>query len=180
MPAYNYGVRPDGGADVVVDPFYPDGYISTDQDRQQIIAQKKKYEASVSSINMKWPLGNFKQGFFQGNTNTISAIREDIKVLLMTIKGERVMHRDMGTSLPILDGQLFEPIKKIEITEKIRMEIQSQVEIYLPFISLQTVNLFTSEDDDKLKINQIRVSMSYLIKDTQAMSDTYSFTVTAA
>ena len=65
-------------------------------------------------------------------------------------------------------------------SEKIRMEIQSQVEIYLPFISLQNVNLFTSEDDDKLKINQIRVSMSYLIKDTQAMSDTYSFTVTAA
>ena len=180
MPAYNYGAHSEGGDGVIVDPFYPDGYVSTDQDRQQIIAQKKKYEASVSSINIKWPLGNFKQGFFQGNTDTISAVREDIKVLLMTIKGERVMHRDMGTSLPVLDGQLFEPIKKIEITEKIRMEIQSQVEIYLPFISLQNVNLFTSEDDDKLKINQIRVSMSYLIKDTQAMSDTYSFTVTAA
>ena len=165
---------------VVVDPFYPDGYVSTDQDRQQIIAQKEKYAASVGSINMKWPLGNFKQGFFQGNTDTISAIREDIKVLLMTIKGERVMHRNMGTSLPILDGQLFEPIKNAEVTEKIKMEIQSQVEIYLPFISLQSVNIFTSEDDDKLKINQIRVSMSYLIKDTQAMTDKYSFTVTAA
>ena len=43
MPAYNYGIRPDGGDDVVVDPFYPDGYASTDQDRRQIIAQKKKY-----------------------------------------------------------------------------------------------------------------------------------------
>ena len=97
----------------------------------------------------------------------------------MTIKGERVMHKDMGTSLPVLDGQLFEPIKKIETTEKIKIEIQSQIEIYLPFISLQSVNIFTSEDDDKLKINQIRVSMSYLVKDTQAMGDKYSFTVTA-
>ena len=175
MPRENFS-----GPDTAVDPFYPDGYVSTDQDRQQIIAQKEKYAASVGSINMRWPLGNFKQGFFQGNKDTISAVREDIKVLLMTIKGERVMHKNMGTSLPVLDGQLFEPIKKIEITEKIRIEIQSQVEIYLPFISLQSVNLFTSEDDDKLKINQIRVSMSYLIKDTQAMSDTYSFTVTAA
>ena len=175
MPAYNFGSQ----TDIEVDPFYPDGYISTDQDRQQIIAQKQKYEASVGSINMKWPLGNFRQGFFQGNRDTISAIREDIKVLLMTIKGERVMHKDMGTSLPVLDGQLFEPIKKIEITEKIKVEIQSQIEIYLPFISLQNVNIFTSEDDDKLKINQIRVSMSYLVKDTQAMGDLYSFTVTA-
>ena len=175
MPAYNFGSQ----TNTEVDPFYPDGYTSTDQTRQQMIANKQKYEASVGSINMKWPLGNFKQGFFQGNRDTISAIREDIKVLLMTIKGERVMHKDMGTSLPVLDGQLFEPIKKIEITEKIKVEIQSQIEIYLPFISLQNVNLFTSEDDDKLKINQIRVSMSYLVKDTQAMRDQYSFTVTA-
>ena len=28
-------------ADTVVDPFYPDGYISTDQDRAQILAQKE-------------------------------------------------------------------------------------------------------------------------------------------
>ena len=175
MPASNFGSQ----TGIEVDPFYPDGYISTDQDRQQMIANKQKYEASVGSINMKWPLGNFKQGFFQGNRDTISAIREDIKVLLMTTKGERLMHRNMGTSLPRLDGQLFEPIRNVEVTEKIRMEIESQIEIYLPFISLQNVNIFTSEDDDKLKINQIRVSMSYLVKDTQAMGDKYSFTVTA-
>ena len=175
MPAYNFGSQ----TDTEVDPFYPDGYVSTDQSRQQMIANKQKYEPSVSSINMKWPLGNFRQGFFQGNKDTISAIREDIKVLLMTIKGERVMHRNMGTSLPILDGQLFEPTQNVEVTEKIRMEIESQIEIYLPFISLQGVNIFTNEDDDSLKINQVRVSMSYLVRDTQAMRDNYSFTVTA-
>jgi len=174
MPRDNWG-----SGSRTTDPFYPDGYVSTEQNRQQIIAQNKKYAASVGSINIKWPLKNYKQGFFQGNQDTISAVREDIKTLLMTMKGERVMHKNMGTSLPVLDGQLFEPIHKIEMIEKIRMEVQSQVEIYLPFISLQGINLFTSEDDDKLKTNQIRVSMSYLIKDTQAMSDTYSFTVTA-
>ena len=175
MPAYNFGSQ----TDIEVDPFYPDGYVSTDQSRQQMIANKQKYEPSVSSINMKWPLGNFRQGFFQGNKDTISAIREDIKILLMTVKGERVMHRNMGTSLPILDGQLFEPTQNVEVTEKIRMEIESQIEIYLPFISLQSVNIFTSEDDDKLTVNQVRVSMSYLLRDTQTMRDNYSFTVTA-
>ena len=174
MPRENFS-----GPETIVDPFYPDGYVSTDQDRQQIIAQKEKYAASVGSINMKWPMGNFKQGFFQGNKDTISAIREDIKILLMTVKGERVMHRNMGTSLPILDGQSFEPTQNVEVTEKIRMEIESQIEIYLPFITLESVNIFTSEDDDKLTINQVRVSMSYLVRDTQAMRDNYSFTVTA-
>ena len=51
MPRENFS-----GADTMVDPFYPDGYVSTDQDRMQILAQKKKYAASVNSINLKFPL----------------------------------------------------------------------------------------------------------------------------
>ena len=48
MPAENFA-----SPGTVVDPFYPDGYISTDQNRAQIIAQKKKYASSVGSINFK-------------------------------------------------------------------------------------------------------------------------------
>ena len=46
----------------------------------------------------------------------------------MTIKGERVMHREMGTTYSyISSGQLFEPIKKIELLEKILdLEIETQ------------------------------------------------------
>ena len=51
MPRENYG-----GTDTLIDPFYPDGYVSTDQDRAQIIAQKEKYAARVNSINLKFPL----------------------------------------------------------------------------------------------------------------------------
>ena len=105
----------------VVDPFYPDGYVSTDQDRRQIEAQKEKYEASVQSINFKWPLTSFRRGLFEGNRDTKAAVREDIKTLLMTAKGERVMHKELGTSLPILSGLLFEPIDRIELVEKIRV-----------------------------------------------------------
>ena len=176
MPAYNFGTH----TGIEVDPFYPDGYISTDQDRRQITAQKEKYEASVQAINFKWPLGQFRRGAFEGNADTKSAIKEDIKVLLMTIKGERVMHRDMGTTLPILSGQLFEPIKKVELIQKIKLEIETQVETFLPFLNLQSVNLLTSEDDDSLKINQIRVSMSYLIREQQGLFDNMSFIVTAS
>ena len=48
----------------IIDPFYPDGYVSTDQDRARIIAQKEKYEARVGSINLKWPLRSVDRGFF--------------------------------------------------------------------------------------------------------------------
>ena len=173
MPAYNFG--PQTGVDV--DPFYPDGYVSDDQNRQQVIAQKEKYEPSVQSINFKWPLKSFRQGFFDGNTDTRAAIKEDLKVLLMTIKGERVIHRDMGTMLPVLN---FEPLKKIELLEEIKLDIETQIKIYLPFLNLQSVNLLTSEDDEGLKINQIKVSMSYLIREQQGLFDNMSFIVTSS
>jgi len=162
-----------------VDPFYPDGYVSTDQDRASILAAKRKYEAATNAVNFKFPLKSENQGFFQSNKTTIAAIREDIKTLLMTVKGERVMHKEMGTNIPVLSGQLFEPIHKVELLEKIRIEISVAIENYLPFISLQDVVLLTSEDDDSLKTNQVRVSMAYIIKDQQAMADRYTFTVTS-
>ena len=163
----------------VVDPFYPDGYVSTDQDRASIDAQKAKYAATTNAVNFKFPLRSENQGFFQSNKTTIDAVREDIKTLLMTAKGERVMRKEMGTNIPVLSGMLFEPIHKVELLEKIRMEISVAVENYLPFISLQDVVLMTSEDDNSLKENQVRVSMAYIIKDQQAMADRYTFTVTS-
>ena len=83
MPADNFS-----SGETTVDPFYPDGYISTEQDRNQIIAQKEKYAARVNSINMKFPLKSFKRGFFEGNTDTLAAVRENIKTLLLTTKGK--------------------------------------------------------------------------------------------
>ena len=175
MPRENFS---QGGGETTIDPFYPDGYVSSDQDRRQIIAQKEKYAASVNSINLKFPLKSYKRGFFQGNEDTLSSIREDIKVLLLTTKGERVMHKELGTSLPILSGQLFEPIDRIELVEKIRVEVQTQISLHLPFLTLQSVNVLTNEDDESLKINQIRVSMSYLIQDQKGFADHVSFTMT--
>ena len=161
----------------IIDPFYPDGYISSDQDRARIIAQKEKYAASVASINFKFPLRSYQQGFFYGNKTTRGAVREDIKTLLMTVRGERVMHKNMGTNIPILAGQLFEPVNKFELTEKITMEIKNAIEIYLPFINIQNINVFTHDDDESIELNQVRVSMSYIIQDQQAMLDHMTFTV---
>ena len=117
-----------------VDPFYPDGYNSTEQDRRRISAQKEKYAPAVGSINFKFPLKSVNRGFFQGNKTTITAIREDIKTLLMTVKGERLMNKDMGTNIPVLAGQLFEPIHKIELLEKESIKLSIKNLYTYPFI----------------------------------------------
>jgi len=165
------------GADTLVDPFYPDGYTSTDQDRAQIMAQKRKYAASVNSINLKFPLKSYRRGFFQGNTDTISAVRENIKTLLLTLKGERVMHAEMGTNIPVLQGQLFEPISRDETFENIRLEIETAIQSYLPYIRVLNIRMITQEEEPTLGNNKIRISMTYAISDQSALSDTINLTL---
>ena len=165
------------GADTLIDPFYPDGYTSTDQDRAQIIAQKRKYAAPVNSINLKLPLKSYRRGFFQGNTDTLSAVRENIKILLLTLKGERVMHAEMGTNIPVLQGQLFEPISRDETFENIRLEIETAIQSYLPYIRVLNIKMITQEEEPILGNNKIRISMTYAISDQSALADTINLTL---
>ena len=172
MPRENFS-----GPETIVDPFYPDGYVSSDQDRQQILANKEKYAASVNSINLKFPLKSFKRGFFQGNSDTISAVRENIKILLLTTKGERVMHAEMGTQIPVLQGQLFEPLSRDETFENIRLEIETAIQTYLPYIRILNISMITQEEEPLLGNNKIRVSMSYAISDQSALVDNVNITL---
>ena len=165
------------GADTLIDPFYPDGYTSTDQDRAQIIAQKRKYAAPVNSINLKFPLKSYRRGFFQGNTDTLSAVRENIKILLLTLKGERVMHAEMGTNIPVLQGQLFEPISRDETFENIRLEIETAIQSYLPYIRVLNIKMITQDEEPTLGNNKIRISMTYAISDQSALADTINLTL---
>ena len=172
MPKENYH----GGLQSL-DPFYPDGYVSSDQDRQQIIAQKERYAAKVNSINYKFPLRSFRRGFFEGNTDTISAVRENIKTLLLTLKGERINDANMGTNIPVLQGQLFEPITREETFENIRLEIETAIARYLPYIRITNIRMITQEEEPILGNNKIRVNMTYVITDQQAMVDNINLTL---
>ena len=161
----------------ITDPFYPDGYVSSDQDRQQILANKSRYAPNVNSINLKFPLKSYRRGFFQGNTDTLSAVRENIKILLLTLKGERVMHAEMGTNIPVLQGQLFEPISRDETFENIRLEIETAIQSYLPYIRVLNIRMITQEEEPTLGNNKIRISMTYAISDQSALADTINLTL---
>ena len=163
--------------ETVIDPFYPDGYVSSDQDRRQILANKEKYAASVNSINLKFPLKSYRRGFFEGNADTLNAVRENIKTLLMTTKGERVMHGSLGTKIPVLQGQLFEPIVKEETFENIRLEIESVIKRYLPYIRILDIRLITQDEEPELGNNKVRISMDYAIADQGALVDTINIGV---
>ena len=64
--------------------------------------------------------------------------------------------------------------------QKIKLEMTVAIETYLPFLSIQNIRILTSEDEPNLKINQVRVSMAYIIHDQQSMFDQMTFTVTSS
>ena len=104
-------------------------------------------------------------------------MRENIKTLLLTTKGERVMHGELGTNIPVLQGQLFEPISRDETFENIRLEIETAIQTYLPYIRILNISMITQEEEPLLGNNKIRVNMAYAISDQSALVDNVDITL---
>ena len=175
MPRENFG---NVSGQTIVDPFFPDGYTSDDQNDHQKNMQRNRYAPTVNSINFKWPLNAHLRGFFDGNTTTIGAVRENIKVLLLTNRGERVMHGNMGPGiLASSQSILFEPNLRDEAFEGIRLEIETAIKNYLPYVKVINISVITQEQEPALGDNSIRVSMSYTLTDQSALADSVTVTI---
>ena len=125
-------------------------------------------------VNLKFPLRSFRKGFFEMNNTTIDAVREDIKILLLTKKGERVVNPSIGTNIPILLGELFEPIKKREMEARIGAEIKSALETWMPYVTMNSIEIFRAEDapiGTNIKENDILVRMGYTLENAGGIRD---------
>jgi hypothetical protein len=87
------------------------------------------------------------------------------------------MHAELGTQIPVLQGQLFEPITRDETFENIRLEIETAIQTYLPYIRILNIRMITQEEEPLLGNNKIRVSMSYAISDQSALVDNVDITL---
>ena len=134
-------------------------------------------------INLKFPLRAYRKGFFEMNNTTRDAIREDIKILLLTKKGERVVNSSIGTNIPILAGQLFEPAIKEDLEPQITLDVRRALERWMPYVSLESLQVFTAADAPRgiaLQQTQILVVMDYLVNNSEAMRDSIQLTVNGA
>jgi len=134
-------------------------------------------------INLKFPLRAYRKGFFEMNNTTRDAIREDIKILLLTKKGERVVNSSIGTNIPILAGQLFEPAIKEDLEPEITIEVKQALATWMPYVTLESLEVFTSAEAPRgiaLEQTQILVVMDYLVNNSEAMRDSIQLTVNGA
>ena len=137
-------------------------------------------ETRTVGINLKFPLRAYRRGFFEMNTTTLAAVREDIKILLLTKKGERLINPDIGTNIPILAGQLFEPHDREVLEGQIGAEIRAALVAYMPYVKLKGINVYSDVDappGHNVQRNQALVLMQYTLENASGISDSLALTL---
>lgn len=85
------------------------------------------------------------------DTDTSNAIRQNMKMLLLTIKGEYVWDANFGVGL---SGYLFEN-ESVLNTGFLEGEIRSQVAEYMPYVIIDGINIEHTSGSQSLQV-QIR------------------------
>lgn len=91
------------------------------------------------AVGVKLPLVSKSGQLFDLSYSTEEQAISNIKNLLFTSKGERIMQPQFGTKLP---ETLFEPNDDV-LKERISMEISDAIDFWLPYISITKLNIET-------------------------------------
>ena len=116
--------------------------------------------STLEGISPRLPLVYDKtDGPYQLNKTFKETFRLNLKMLILTMPGERPMIPEFGVGLY---GFLFESLGD-DTFSKVAQAISEQVAFYMPGISLEEINFITSDEDPTLGLNEVYVSIEYNI-----------------
>ena len=107
-------------------------------------------------INLPFKKSEGSDGYFISTTTTIDAVKNNVKLLLSTDKGERIFQPNLGVGLRKF---LFEPITG-ETTLAIQNEIVDTFNFWLPFITIKDIQVETTSADGT-NPNQISINVIF-------------------
>jgi phage baseplate assembly protein W len=134
---------------------------------QKLVQDTKKYEDTAIGITLPIQIGNtaFNQSF-----TTFEQAKSNIKNLLLTKKGERVMQPNFGSGLQEL---LFDFNDEL-LSAKIEETITTALETWLPYIVIQQINVNQSNNNkDK---NTVGITISFNVRNNPELN-TVSFKI---
>ena len=89
------------------------------------------------------------EGWFKSTSTTIDAVKNNIKLLLQTERGERLMQPNLGVSLKRF---LFQQIDSDTIVA-MQDEIIDTMNFWLPFVEIKDIQVSTDDDRNTIRIN---------------------------
>jgi len=111
-------------------------------------------------------------GYFSPTLTTIDAVKNNIKSLLNTSVGERLLQPSIGLNLK---KYLFEPIVE-ETNLLIEDEIISSFKKWLPFVTIKDLQI-TSAQDDAIGKNTITIKIMFGINRNNQSLDSIEVTI---
>ncbi len=122
------------------------------------------------AVGLSLPLKNGDGGFFEQNFTTFEQARSNLKNLLLTKKGERVLQPNFGSGLQDL---LFEPIDD-EFEGKLVDTVTEAVQTWLPYINIEDIDV--NMNDENKDNNRVGVEIKFKVGDTLDLNSV-TFTV---
>ena len=119
----------------------------------------------MSSISPSLPLSLDEQDGYKMNKTLVKAIHQNIKMLLLTIPGERVMDPEFGVGLSTF---LFE-FNNPGTYAAIRSRINEQIDRYLPFVEIDELEIFTPDELNPDSENSVQIIFTYKIVPTDEL-----------
>ena len=107
----------------------------------------------------KLPLStNEEDGKYVLNKTLQAVVAQNLKNLILTIPGERIMDPDFGVGLKTF---LFRENTE-HVYGEIRAKLDSQVEKYMPFVEIEDVEFISSLDDpSNVSPNALFINIKY-------------------
>lgn len=112
------------------------------------------------SVGIDFPFGRVpnQDGYFKTTKTTIESVKNNIRLLLKTEKGERLFQPNLGLALRRF---LFEQINE-DTNILIENEIVDTFEKWLPFVEIQELDVNTQPvNSDR---NQIKIKVTFNIR----------------
>ncbi len=106
-----------------------------------------------TKIGLELPFARSRTGLFGLTETTLEQAGHNIKNLLLTAKGERVMQPDFGSDLRAL---LFEQADE-NIEERIEETILESISTWLPYISVGKIDII----EDETNPNSMKVDLDF-------------------
>ena len=110
------------------------------------------------SVGIDFPFARVpnQDGYFSTTKTTIESVKNNIRLLLQTQKGERIFQPNLGMNIRRF---LFE-----QITEDTQVQIENDIvdtfATWLPFVELREIDINTADQDK----NQINIKIVFNIK----------------
>lgn len=121
-------------------------------------------------IGVTLPIRRGNNGMFEQSTTLLQQVRSNLKNLVLTTKGERVMQPEFGTDLRRI---LFEQITE-DTFDNIRLTITEAVERWMPFLDVREVEPTV---DDPANIHRVNVKISYRFRNNPNVTDSITVSV---